>query len=120
MIWGGCADWATYGQDYELYTRAVLRTCLANLPNALLKFRRREDSVTAVNRREQIQFCCQAATALQRNVLGREADEQIARFLTWMHQESVELAIVEVPIKNIGSLRKYICNMYYKYKKKIL
>lgn len=112
---GGYARWATYVEDYELFTRAVLQTRLANLPDTLLKFRRHEGSVTVKRREEQIRTSAKAAIALHQAILGSSVSEQNVRFLVWMDIKDLEQAIQETRAEDFVSIHKYLRSLYKAY-----
>jgi glycosyltransferase involved in cell wall biosynthesis len=109
---GGYAEWAEVGQDYELWTRAVLETRLANLPSRLYKARRHGDSATVTDRREQIKTWSEAAATLHRAVLGNSAEDQMASFLLWLETSGVEKAVKETGMKDFCRVHEYLCSLY--------
>jgi len=109
---GGYAEWAEVGQDYELWTRAVLKTRLANLPSRLYKARRHAGSATVNDRRKQIETWSKAVAPLHRAVLGNSADDQMASFLLWMETSGVEKAVRETGIKDFCSVHEYLRALY--------
>lgn len=109
---GGYADWAEVGQDYELWTRAVLETRLANLPSRLYKARRHGDSATVTDRREQIKTWSEAAATLHRAVLGNSAEDEVASFLLWMETSGVEKAVEETGIEDFYRVHEYLLSLY--------
>ena len=110
----GYSEWASHADDYELWSRAVLETRIANLQGRFLKFRRHEDAVTVKKREEQIRICAEAAATLHRAILGSSADEQIARFLVWMDTKSIEEAIRKTGVKDFSSIHEYLHVLYKK------
>ena len=109
---GGYVEWATHAEDYELWSRAVLKAGLANLPGALHRLRRHEESITVKDRAEQIQTLIEAAAALHRSLLGTQANEQLSRFLLWMDIIGVKRAIEETGLEDFPAAFEYVCSLY--------
>ena len=116
---GGYAKWATTAQDYELFTRAIFETQIANLPEVLLWKRRDDQNITAKRREEQIHVCCRSAATLHRALLGKHADSSLSCFLTWMEVEGVERAIYETKIKDYVGVYNYIYKLYAVFKERL-
>jgi glycosyltransferase involved in cell wall biosynthesis len=108
----GYSAWATHAEDYELWTRAVLRTRLANLPDVLHRLRRHEGSITVEKRVEQVQTTVKAAVTLHRSLLGVRTNEQLSRFLIWMHIIGIERAIEETGLEDFPAAFEYMCSLY--------
>jgi glycosyltransferase involved in cell wall biosynthesis len=100
------------GLDYELFTRAVLETQLANLPEKLFKLRRHEGSMTRGKQREQIQSCAESAAILHQAVLGGSAIEQIAKLLVWMERKDFETAAKETGVRDLPRVHEYLRSLY--------
>jgi glycosyltransferase involved in cell wall biosynthesis len=115
----GYAEWARHMEDRELWARAVLETRLENLPDALLKFRRHQGSVTVKRREEQIRRCTKAVATLHHAILGPSADEQIAGFLAWMDKRGVEKATEETGVKDFSSVHEHIRSLYRVYTRRL-
>jgi glycosyltransferase involved in cell wall biosynthesis len=109
---GGYAEWAFPAEDYELWTRAVRKTRLANLPATLHRLRRHEESVTVSRRADQIQKCTEAALALHREILGPSVREEIVQFLVWMETIGFEDAIDRAGALDLGAVHTYMRNLY--------
>jgi glycosyltransferase involved in cell wall biosynthesis len=116
----GYADWATHAEDYELWTRAVLQSQLANLPETLHDLRRHGDSVTATKRKEQVQTCARATANLHRALLGTSVEADIAHFLAWMGSEGIRRGIAETGVEDFAVVHKYVRNLYASYVKYFL
>lgn len=109
---GGYAEWATHVEDYELFTRALLKTRLTNLPDTLLKFRRHKGSVTVQRREEQIRRSAEAAAALHRAILGPSAEEEVTRFLVWVDTKGIERAVQETEVMDLASVHERLRDLY--------
>ena len=109
---GGYAPWAIYAEDYELWTRAIQITRVANLPDSLLQFRRHNDSVTVRMRPEQLQSCCQIAARLHQSIVGDRVDEQMSAFLVLMETRSVDEAIQGTGINDVAAVHEYLRLLY--------
>jgi glycosyltransferase involved in cell wall biosynthesis len=117
---GGYAEWAIHAEDYELWTRAILRTQLVALPRTLLKYRRQDSSITATKRKQQLQTCSRVAENLHRKLFGEVAKGKIVRFLTWMGHDDFESAVSEIDGVDIWEAQKYVRKAYDLFSKKIL
>ncbi|WP_263784433.1 glycosyltransferase [Salinibacter grassmerensis] len=117
---GGYANWAAQAQDYELWTRAVLESRLANLPEKLHRLRRHGNSITDTKRAEQLQVCCEATARLHEALLGVEANEKFAYFLAWMHHENVQIAIEETGLRKLPGVHEYVRTLYRVYVRAVL
>jgi len=117
---GGYEAWASPAEDYELWTRAVWKTRIANLPDTLYKLRRHSGSVTVSRREKQIQVVAKAATRLHRALLGSQADERLSRFLVWMRVKEIDRAVEETGVENFRAVHEYLRNLYCAYRKKII
>lgn len=117
---GGYASWAVHAEDYELWTRAVLESRLANLPHKLHKLRRHGDSITATKRLEQLQVCCEATACLHEALLGEEANQKFAHFLAWMHHENKQSAIEQTGLRELSAVHEYVRTLYYLYVRDVL
>jgi hypothetical protein len=117
---GGYANWAAQAQDYELWTRAVFESRLANLPEKLHRLRRHGDSITETKRADQLQVCCEATTRLHEALLGVEANEKFAHFLAWMHHENVQSAIEETGLRELSAVHEYVRDLYRVYVRDVL
>ena len=109
---GGYAEWMPVGLDYELWTRAVQVSRLANLPETLLKLRRHEGAVTVSRRTEQIRLCGRAAVSLHRALLGSEAEAQKTAFLVWMETKGIDRAVEETGVRDFAALHEYVRALY--------
>jgi len=109
---GGYVEWATCGQDYELYTRALLRTGIANLPPTLLKARRWAGSTTTTKREKQIHMYGKAASTLHENILGKPVDPSIVLFLVWVQENSIDRAAEKADINDLAQIHDYLINLY--------
>jgi len=109
---GGYAEWPTHAEDYELWSRAVLKTRLANLPETLHKHRVHGDAITVKDRAKQIRTLTEAAVRLHRTLLGPQANEKISRFLLWMDVIGTERAIEETSLKDFPAAFEYVCSLY--------
>jgi len=116
----GYAEWAKQAQDYELWTRAVRETRLANLPDTLHQLRRHENSVTAKKRDQQLRVCRKAAATLHEALLGEKVKEDFVYFLAWMHHESIEEALEVTGVENIYDVHEYIRVLYAAYVRRLL
>lgn len=116
----GYAEWATCAQDYELWTRAVLESQLANLPDTLHKLRRHDDSITATKQDEQRRVCRKATATLHETLLGEQAEEEFSHFLSWMHRENVQRAAAETGIQDLTAVHGYIRTLYRVYVRDVL
>jgi glycosyltransferase involved in cell wall biosynthesis len=116
----GYAEWATHAEDYELWTRAVLKSRLGNLPVTLHKLRRHEDSITATKREEQHRVSRSAAATLHEALLGEQAEEQFSHFLSWMHHENVQRAVAKTGIQDLTTVHDYIRMLYRVYVRDVL
>lgn len=114
---GGYAEWAYLAEDYELWTRIVQVSRLANLPETLLKFRRHEGSVTVSRRPEQIRVCGDIAAEYHRALLGQGAKTQMAKFLVWMETEGVERAVAETGVHDFTAVHEYVRALYRAHRK---
>jgi len=112
---GGYAPWATFAEDYELWTRAIQITQISNLPDSLLQFRRHDDSVTVHRRMEQIQTCCQIAANLHGSLLGKRRNEHLSAFLVLMETSSIDEATQETGIRDVAAVHKYLRSLYDAY-----
>jgi len=109
---GGYAEWAIGAEDYELFTRALLETRLANLPETLFEHRRHEDAVSVRKREKYTHRCTEAAASLHRVILGPDANEQIAGFLVCMERAGLEAAIAETDVEDFSRVHGYLCSLY--------
>ncbi len=117
----GYAEWAEYGEDYELWTRAVLESKFANLPQILLKYRRWDGEQATKSKREVIdQTVCRSAATLHRALLGSSADEDIAHFLARVPRYGVEEAVQRTGLTDFRRVFEYIQVLYGAYKKRLL
>ena len=105
---GSYAEWMPVGLDYELWTRAVQVSRLANLPETLLKLRRHEGAVTVSRRTEQIRLCGRAAASLHHALLGPEAEAQKSAFLVWMETKGIDRAAEETGVRDFAALHEYV------------
>lgn len=113
----GYMEWAKYGEDYELWTRAVLESRVANLSEVLIKYRRWEgEQVTKTKRKRVWKTVRRSAATYHRAVLGTSADEDVARFLAMMSQFGIRPAVRETQFTNFGAAFEYICTLYSAYK----
>jgi len=117
---GGYASWAAHAEDYELWTRAIFESRLANLPEKLHRLRRHGDSITDTKRAEQLQVCCEATTRLHEALLSAEANEKFARFLAWMYHEDVQSAIEETGLMDLSAVHEYVRDLYRVYVRDVL
>mgnify|MGYP002762548645 CR=1 FL=1 len=118
---GGYAAWAEYGEDYELWTRAVLKSQIANLPQILLKYRRWDGEQATKSKREVIdQTVCRSAATLHRALLGSSADDDIAHFLARMPRYGVEEAVQRTGLTDFQRVFEYIQLLYGAYKRRLL
>jgi glycosyltransferase involved in cell wall biosynthesis len=117
---GGYAEWATTAQDYELFSRAVLETQLANLPDILHWKRRCESNITAQRRDEQVRVCCRASASLHRILLGPQADTTLSHFVTWMEVHGTERAIAETGCEDMVAVHDYVQALYEAYREQLL
>lgn len=109
---GGYAEWATHAEDYELFTRAVLRTRLMNLNDTLFRRRWHGGSVTVNRQIEQIQRAAEAADALHRAILEMPPEKQNAKFLVWMQARDIERAIQETAVEDFASVHEHLRSLY--------
>ena len=109
---GGYAEWVTCAEDYELWSRALLETRIANLPDLLYKHRQHGGSITVKDRQEQIQSVIEAALILHRKLLGTRVNEQLSRFLLWMDIIGIRRAIDETDLKDFPAAFEYVCSLY--------
>jgi glycosyltransferase involved in cell wall biosynthesis len=116
----GYAEWASGAGDYELWTRAMLESQLANLSNPLHKLRRHEDSITATKREKQHRVSRRAAATLHEALLGEWAEEELSHFLSWMHHENVQRAVAETGIQGLTAVHDYIRTLYRVYVRDVL
>ncbi|MCS3700199.1 glycosyltransferase involved in cell wall biosynthesis [Salinibacter ruber] len=112
---GGYARWPTHAEDYELWTRAVRETQLANLPDTLLKHRHHEDSITTKKRKEQIQMVCRSAANLHQALLEGSSDKKIAHWLVWMETKGIDRAIEETGLRDFSRVQRYLRRLYTAY-----
>jgi glycosyltransferase involved in cell wall biosynthesis len=117
---GGYAEWATHAEDYELWTRAVRETRLANLQQTLHYFRKWGGSITSVNLKAGIQTCCKAAVPLHETVLGEAVDEQVVCFLVWARFKSVDRAMEEVGIDDLVPVLEHLRCLYLGFVRRVL
>lgn len=121
---GGYVTWATHGEDYELWTRALLKSQLANLPETLLKYRRHEETVSEQNRETQFETTGKAAANLHGHLLGDRVDEEASRFVVWMNagwmqEDGVRLAMEKTGMDDLSKIRCYIRRIYEAYSRRI-
>jgi glycosyltransferase involved in cell wall biosynthesis len=109
---GGYALWSSYAEDYELYTRALLISKLANLPNALHRLRRWDGSITKRHSERQKIIAGKAATVLHRILLGKDVEESFVHFLVRMQGESVEQAAEKTGVKDFQRVAIYLRRLY--------
>jgi glycosyltransferase involved in cell wall biosynthesis len=112
---GGYAEWAICAQDYELWTRAVRQSQLANMPQVLLKHRQHEEAITMKERSGQIQVVCRAAANLHQFLLSGSSDERLAHWLVWMETKSIDRAIEETGLRDPSSVQGYLRALYAAY-----
>ncbi|WP_263831186.1 glycosyltransferase family 2 protein [Salinibacter sp.] len=117
---GGYAEWATHAEDYELWTRAVLKSRLANLPDTLHMLRRHDDSITATKREEQLRVCRRATARLHEAVLAEKGEREIAHFLARMHHENVQKAMERSGIQDVTAVHEYVRTLYRQCVKNVL
>lgn len=108
----GYAEWAHVGQDYELWTRAVQVSRVANMSDRLFKLRRHEGSVTTSKRVQQIRVVGEAASNFHESLLGSRADEEKSKFLAWMEIEGIERAMVETSVQDLRGMHAYLRDLY--------
>ncbi|MCS3668067.1 glycosyltransferase involved in cell wall biosynthesis [Salinibacter ruber] len=121
---GGYAAWATHGEDYELWTRALLESRLANLPGTLLKYRRHEETVSEQNREIQFETVGRAASILHGHLLGKRADKEFTKFVVWMNagwmrEDGVRLAMEKTGVDDLAGIQRYVRILYKAYSKRI-
>lgn len=109
---GGYAEWATHIEDYELFTRAVLKTRLTNLKDTLFKRRWHGDSVTVNRQIEQIQRAAEVADALHRAILDISPKKRNAKFLVWMETRGIKKAIRETAVEDFASVHEHLRSLY--------
>ena len=112
---GGYATWAEYAEDYELWTRLLQTTRIANLPDVLLKFRRHDDAVTIRKRTEQIRRCCDIATRLHRVLLREHVNPRLSAFLVWMEVKGIDEAIAQTGVEDLAVVHHYLRLLYGQY-----
>lgn len=108
----GYAEWARFAEDYELWTRAVQRSQLANLPDTFLRRRRHEGSVTVARRTEQVCTCEEVATKFHQALLGRQVENRRAAFVVWMAAEGIDRAVEETGVQDFAAMHKYVRTLY--------
>lgn len=69
---------ALHAEDYELWTRAIFHTRIANLPDPVLYRRKWEGTVGEVHSDRQERTVSDAVQAVQSRLLGRPVDREIA------------------------------------------
>jgi glycosyltransferase involved in cell wall biosynthesis len=121
---GGYAAWATHGEDYELWTRVLLESRLANLSETLLKYRRHEETVSEQNRETQFETTGRAAANLHGHLLGNHADRAFSKFVVWMNagwmrEDGVRLAMEKTSVDDLAGIRSYIRSLYRAYSRRI-
>ncbi len=121
---GGYTAWATHGEDYELWTRALLKSRLANLPETLLKYRRHGKTVSEQNRETQFETTGRAAANLHGHLLEDRVDEEASRFVVWMNagwmrEDGVRLAMEKTGMDDLSKIRCYIRSIYEAYSRRI-
>lgn len=117
---GGYTAWATHGEDYELWTRVLLESRLANLSETLLKYRRHEETVSEQNRETQFETTGRAAANLHGHLLRDRVNEEASRFVVWMNtgwmqEDGVRLAMEKTGMDDLSKIRCYIRSIYEAY-----
>lgn len=116
---GGYAEWATCAEDYELWSRALFKTRIVNLPDALHKHRVHQDAITVKDRAEQIETVIDAAVIAHRSLLGTCTNEQLSRFLLWMDIIGIERAIEETGLEDFPAAFEYVCSLYQAFTRQV-
>ena len=109
---GGYAEWIPSAEDYELWTRLIQVSQLANLPDTLHKLRRHEGSITVSKREGQIRAIGSAATNFHRALLNSRADEQKSKFLVWMEMKGIERAVKETGVQDFSGVHDYLLALH--------
>jgi glycosyltransferase involved in cell wall biosynthesis len=112
---GGYVQWARLAEDYEIWTRAVQKSRLANLSDVLLRRRHHKGSVTVSERSEQIRVCGKIAARYHEVLLGRDARRQLAKFLVWVETEGAERAVEETCVRDFAAAHRYVRLLYRAY-----
>lgn len=109
----GYAEWVGHsGGDYELWTRAVLKSRLVNLPEKLHQYRQHGDSITRTKRSGQLRTSCKAVGALHRALLGPSVDERISHFLLWMEEKNLDTAVEETGLDAYSAVHRHLRALY--------